>query len=82
VHPSGGNNAATTTLPPAWQPMADQLAEADNAKLYRQRAAIIEPVFALWVPKTHPGLWPGHSSLAMIELCVSFERVQGSPLET
>ena len=46
VHPSGGNNAATTTLPPAWQPMANQLTQPDNAKLYRQRAAIIEPVFA------------------------------------
>ena len=46
VHPSGGHHPTTATIPPAWQPMAHQLAHPDNAKLYRQRAAIIEPVFA------------------------------------
>lgn len=46
VHPSGGHNPATTAIPTAWQPMADQLTQPDNARLYQQRAAIIEPVFA------------------------------------
>jgi transposase len=46
VHPSGGHNPATAAIPTAWQPMADQLTQPDNARLYQQRAAIIEPVFA------------------------------------
>lgn len=46
VHPTRGRGAATAAIPPAWQPMADQLALPDNKQHYQQRAAIIEPVFA------------------------------------
>jgi len=41
-----GRQPGPTTTPTAWQTMADRLAEPDNHTLYKQRAAIIEPLFA------------------------------------
>ena len=35
-----------STAAQAWQDMADRLADPDNAKLYKRRAALIEPLFA------------------------------------
>ena len=41
-----GREQDHTTTVPAWQTMTDRLAEPDNHTRYRQRAAIIEPLFA------------------------------------
>jgi transposase len=43
---TGRQQDDTSTAPTAWQLMAQRLDQPDNHQLYKQRAAIIEPLFA------------------------------------
>ena len=44
--PDNQPNSKPDTIHPAWQAMTTLLADPTNQATYRQRAAIIEPVFA------------------------------------
>jgi transposase len=61
VYPTRGKHHTTATMPTAWQPMADTLAQPHNTKLYQQRAAIIEPVFAHLFTRFARTLHPRHA---------------------
>jgi transposase len=43
---TGRRQDTTSTIPPAWKTMTERLEQPENRKLYKQRAAIIEPLFA------------------------------------